>query len=141
VPDCIELNRYLRTAYALTQDEVDALWKANRLHYFTEKPTAEVLNAQYRTGTGHDCINRTICIETRAKRLGVWGDCPQCEGSGRIYTEPKAKLQLQTWIIHPRKGASRGLLLEEIKEHELPEVFSWLKGAAKRNAERFSKIP
>lgn len=53
-----------------------------RLHI----PTPEEVNAWENSGGlfGHDCINRHILIEARAKRLGVWGCCPRCHGKGEL---------------------------------------------------------
>lgn len=106
-----------------------------------EFPTAQQVNdwASGR-GMGHDAINKAICVEARAKREGVYGLCPICKGRGSVFVEPNAKLHLQLWIIHPRKGCSRGVFVEEIQENELPQVKEFLKGAANRNAERFSKL-
>lgn len=88
---------------------------------------------------GHDAINKWVCVEARAKHLGVYGHCPHCEG-GFIYDEPEARVALQLWILHPRKGASRGVYIKNIEENEVPEVISYLKEAAERNANRFSKL-
>ncbi len=126
----------------ITQDEVDALWEKNRLHFnFKEKPMAEEVNEKRKGQVFiHDAINKFICIEQRAKRLGVWGYCEQCDGTGYIYTEPKAKLGLQLWILHPRKGCSRGVYIKNIKQEELPVIITYLKEAQKRNNERFSRL-
>jgi hypothetical protein len=59
---------------------------------------------------------------------------------GRIYDEPEARVALQLWFIHPRKGASRGVYIKNIEEKEVPEVIAYLKEAAERNANRFSKL-
>jgi len=125
---------------SISQVEVDALWEAHRLRDFKEKPTAEQVNAWSKNGFGHDAINMWICVEARAKSLGVYGKCEICGGSGRLYTEPAAKLGLVLWIIHPRKGCSRGVHIKEIKKDEMPEVVAYLKAAAKRNADRFSGL-
>ena len=105
-----------------------------------EYPTAEEVNiwSQGR-GFGHDAINMSICCRTRAKTQGVWGFCEHCV-DGRIYDAEHATLKLQMWFLHPRKGASRGVLLEEIQENELPEIINYLKEAKKRNNKRFSKL-
>lgn len=122
----------------LTQDEVVALVEEGRLwdltkgfrgHYDRETshwvvpqdgkyvpyegipyiPTPEEVNAWANArGFGHDAINRMICVRTRAKRLGVYGLCTACDGHGHVYTEAQPRLALQLWMIHPRKGASRG---------------------------------
>lgn len=126
----------------ITQDEVDALKAQGRLKYgFSENPTAwEVNVAQSKPMNSHDAINRWILIETRATRLGVWGHCEYCDGDGILYTAPTARLELNLWKIHPRKGASRGIRIETIEESDLPEVLEYLRGAAVRNAERFSGV-
>jgi len=126
----------------ITQDEVDALWDRNRLRGdFKQKPTAEEVNAWNRGGgMGHDAINQWICVETRAKRLGVYGNCEKCNGKGYIYTAPKAHLALQMWFLHPRKGASRGVYLKNIDKKDVNKVIAYLQEAAKRNADRFSRL-
>lgn len=140
----------------ITQDEVQALVDSRRLKDFThtfvpgegwkEKdppyvPTAEEVNAWNKgPGVGHDAINQSICVRTRAERLGVYGQCEQCEGHGYVHTEPNAKVNLVLWLIHPRKGAGRGVEIKDIQRAELPEVFRFLKEAADRNAERFSRV-
>ena len=154
----------------ITQDEVYELLKRKRLGDFTDYngyydedlqkwlgwvdgervevapptpeqiPSVETINqAQHGRGFGHDLINRWICVETRAKRLGVYGHCEHCEG-GHIYDEPEARVGLQLWVLHPRKGASRGVYIKNIEEHEVPQVLAYLKEAAERNADRFSKL-
>lgn len=124
----------------ITDDEVDALWEHKRLHQFKEKPTAREVNAREKTGSVHDGINRWILIETRAKRLCIWGDCEHCVGLGYIFTAPNARLVLNLWKLHPRKGAARGIRIDNILETDLPEVLEMLREAAKQNAERFSKL-
>lgn len=129
-----------RWCEAITEDEVDALWEHHRLHQFKTKPTAVVVNFAEKKSFVHDGINRFLLIETRAKRLGVWGKCEHCGGNGYIFTAPAAHLELNLWLIHPRKGAARGIRIETIQEHELPEVLALLREAAQRNAKRFSKL-
>lgn len=126
--------------YKLTQHEVDALWESKRLRDFKEKPTPEEVNEWAKNSFGHDSINQYICVKARAEKLGVYGLCEECDGDGYIYTEPKAKVGLQMWILHPRKGASRGVYLKNIEKHEVPKVIEYLKEARDRNNERFSKL-
>lgn len=153
--------------YHLTEVEVEALVKHGRLRdlmelncYFDDEtnkwmawidnerkeiekpvfPTPEAVNEWAHKGFGHDAINRWIAVEARAQHRGVYGNCVHCV-DGVIFDEPEAKLGLQLWILHPRKGAARGVEIEEILEEELPEVYAYLREAAERNAERFSKIP
>jgi hypothetical protein len=126
----------------LTQDEVDALWEGGRLTIeFKEQPTAEGVNrwAKSRVGLGHDAINSWICCKRRCERLGVPQSCPTCEGHGHLFTGP-AYLSLVLWVLHPRKGCSRGVEVNHIQESELPEVYAYLREAAERNAGRFGKI-
>lgn len=97
----------------LTQDEVDALVSAERLWDHTRKfelgkgwvprdppvhPTAAEINAWSRSALfGHDAINRSICVEVRARRLGVWGKCEHCGGSGEVWLTPAIKAAAETW--------------------------------------------
>lgn len=48
-------------------------------------------------------------------------------------------LRLVLWVLHPRKGASRGVAFDNIRESDMLEVLSFLKQAAQRNADRFAK--
>jgi hypothetical protein len=139
---------------SLTKDEIKALVKARRLsdltHEFIEGkgwvektpkklPTLEEVNEWARKGIGHDAINRCICIEARLKRLGLPQWCEECEGDGRVYIEPKPHVNIVLWLIHPRKGASRGVQIR-ITQNDLPKVFEFLKEASKRNVNRFKKV-
>lgn len=111
-----------RWCYAITQDEVDALVEAGRLHDLTSTftpgsgwakdpakphPTAEQVNAwaQSERIFGHDAINRWICVETRAKRLGVYGVCEKCGGEGIVWATPEAKAASEAWQpVEPPTG-------------------------------------
>lgn len=152
--------------YKLTEVEVEALAKEGRLWDFIprkkyrwnkaidswtendhddwiaceqpEYPTPEAVNEWAINGMGHDSINRWICVEARAKHLGVYGECGHCD-DGRQY-EGHCKLNLQMWMIHPRKGAARGVYLHDIKEAGVPRVIAYLKQAGERNANRFSNL-
>jgi hypothetical protein len=144
-------------ATRITQDEVEALVKEGRLMRWTHTsgphgwqkkdptycPTADEVNAVNVAGgiDAHDAINRWILIETRAKRLGIWDRCVVCHGEGAIYTAPSAVAKLTLWMLHPRKGCSRGVEIERIERDELPTIFAWLREAAQRNAKRFAAIP
>lgn len=142
----------------ITQDEVQALVDAGRLMDFTHEfvagegwkpkvpaavPTAAEVNAWERgRGIGHDCINRHILTQQRIKReLGLQDHrCPSCEGHGYIYTAPAPHVTLTLWWLHPRKGCSRGIEVNNIQRKELPAVQRFLKEAAQRNADRFTGI-
>ncbi|MFM2393160.1 MAG: hypothetical protein RLZZ546_1142 [Bacteroidota bacterium] len=106
-----------------------------------EFPSSEKVNEWNRNGMGHDGINQWICVKARAKHLGVYGNCVHCEeGEGYIYDEPEAKVALQLWYLHPRKGCSRGVYIEHVEQEDLPQIFEYLKEARDRNADRFSNI-
>jgi len=126
-----------------TQDEVQALVDDGRLRDLQERfgrtPTANEVNKwQKGTEVGHDAINHGICVE---QRLAYELYCPECGGAGFVYTAPKAHVELTLWILHPRKGASRGVRIMSVEQNDLPEIFAYLKEAAQRNADRFSKLP
>ena len=71
--------------HALTQDEVDALWQAGRLWDFKEHPSASEVNRWSYKGFGHDVVNRNLCTQVRAMRLGVYGLCDKCGGDGETF--------------------------------------------------------
>jgi hypothetical protein len=148
----------------ITQDEVDALVEAGRLYDFVRevvpdkgwveknppvRPTADQVNRWARRekapdlpfgGLGHDAINMHVCVKQRCARFGIPLTCPECKGSGRIFTAPKAHVTLTYWLLHPRKGCSRGVEVALIERQDLPEVFKFLREAAARNAERFAGV-
>ena len=126
----------------VTQDEVDALWASERLkHDFKEKPSADQVNEWERArGFGHDGINRMIMIETRLKRLGLPKTCPQCNGDGSVFTAECGHVSLVLWVIHPRKGASRGVEIKRVEQDDLPKIYAYLSEAAERNAKRFQAV-
>lgn len=148
----------------ITEDEVEALieharigvrWNPETLEYerTVPAPTAAEINAINTlggceprwTGPGgggvrrHDAINKGILIETRARRLGVYGVCPKCEGRGAVFTAPEAHAALTLWFLHPRKGCSRGVKVR-IDKKDLPQIWEFLRKAADRNAARFAKV-
>lgn len=134
---------------SITQDEVEALVKQGRLWELTGRgeggkakrmPTAQEVNEWNRKGIGHDAINKGILVETRAKRLGFYGYCPDCEGHSEVFTAPKAHVKLVLWVLHPRKGCSRGVEISNITKEDLPEIFEYLKTAQERNTARFAKL-
>ncbi len=153
----------------ITDVEVLALAKSGRLHNFVkdnfrfdeeigkwtmwkngekieldkmpELPSADEVNDKAKNGRGfgHDAINRWVCTKARAEHLGIYGHCSHCEG-GYVYDEPKARVALQLWYIHPRKGCSRGVYIEDIKEEDIPSVIAYLKEARDRNNKRFELL-
>lgn len=136
----------------ITQDEVDALVAAGRLRKWadsgwqTVRRTAAEVNAANADGAkgchdlNHDALNRGILIETRAKRLGVWGMCEACDGKGYVHTEPAGHLNIVLWFIHPRKGCSRGVRVKNLSEQDARSAKDYLTEAAKRNARRFAGV-
>lgn len=103
-----------RWSHAITQDEVQALVDHSRLRDFTHDfipgngwqpkdppviPTAAEVNEQARLRGAwvHDSINCWICVETRAKRLGVWGECSVCDGHGEIWHSEEIRKAAEKW--------------------------------------------
>lgn len=124
----------------ITEDEAEALVKAGRA---PAGSTAESINAQNRPGArgmGHDAINRHILIETRLARLGLPMRCQECGGHGYVYTAPAAHVSLVLWWLHPRKGCSRGIMVELVEQADLPAIFAFLAKAAEQNASRFKAV-
>lgn len=63
--------------------------------------------------------------------------CGRCNGSGEVFTEDKAHVELNLWMIKPRKGSSHGVTVERIKPADLAKVQAFLVTARERNHERF----
>lgn len=136
-----------RWAHKITIDEAQALVDDERVSLdglsLTEL-TARI-NAANAPGVrwgkySHDAINASILVAKRCERLGYTLRCPVCEGHGAVYTAPAAQLQLVLWVLHPRKGSSRGLLIENIEQDDLPSVYAFLRDAAAQNAARFAHV-
>ncbi len=110
----------------LEQEDVQALIDADRLWDFTRKPrtpeqaaivkkkiddggnswlpksngyipTAQEVNEWNKKGMGHDGINQWICVEARAMRMGIYGECEFCKGDGFIFQSEKIKELHETW--------------------------------------------
>lgn len=140
----------------LKQPDVDALVAAGRLMDFTHTfvvgegwkpkdppatPTAEEVNAwAVGRGFGHDSINCNVLVEARCKALSVEPYCARCKGDGYVYTAPEAHVSLVLWLIHPRKGASRGVEVKRVEREDIPAICAYLQEAAQRNADRFKAI-
>ena len=127
-------ERYAGWCYHLEQEDVNALVKGGRLWDFTHVPindeqrevvrkrieagnnswlpyengripTADEVNEWSKHGMGHDSINQWICVEARAKRLGIYGKCEHCEGHGEYYCQKKYRKLAENWKpIPPPKG-------------------------------------
>lgn len=125
----------------ITQDEVQALVDAGRLMDFTHTwdrengwkpksppcvPTADEVNAwNAGPGFGHDAINRWILVEARAKRLGVWGHCPVCNGDGEIWATPEVKALHDGWqSFEPPAGPGYQLWSTTTEGHPMTPVFA-----------------
>lgn len=122
----------------ITQDELDAL-KANRR--CKDHETLDQVNSSERgRGLGHDAINRWILIKARLKRFEIPQGCPVCDAHGYVYTADRGHVKLTLWLLHPRKGASRGVRYELIEQDDLSSIRMFLQEAAERNASRFSRV-
>ena len=113
-----------RWVHRLTQDEVDALIADGRLwdltHTWSEEKgkvpnppdsppvTAEIVNEWSKRGFGHDGINQHICVKVRAKRLGVYGDCPFCAGEGYIFFNERIQQSHNDWYDKERYDPPEG---------------------------------
>lgn len=108
-------KRYNNLAWSnhITDLEVKALLESERLTDFTHTwsreegwkkkdpecvPTAEEVNKWNREGSmRHDGCNRHICVEARAKSLGVYGFCEVCNGEGHIFQSKEIEKLHEDW--------------------------------------------
>ena len=71
-------------------------------------PSADEVNRWSRNGLGHDSLNHWICLKTRAKRLGVFGECPVCDGGGEIWFSDRVKELSENWYEDERYDPPTG---------------------------------
>lgn len=65
----------------------------------------EVIEWDLKSFMGHDAINRTICVKTRAEELGVFGYCEACNGEGEIWFSDEIKTLAENWeSVDPPTG-------------------------------------
>lgn len=96
----------------LSQDDVDALVAAGRLHDFTHKvvpgkgwqkiepavvPAAAQVNEWSLTGFGHDAINASVVIRARCEREGVDDMCQRCQGHGSTEAYRGQRAEAEAW--------------------------------------------
>jgi hypothetical protein len=128
----------------ITQDELNALHAEGRCmdgRTLEQVNDDNSLNGQRKRGFfGHDSINRHILIKRRCARLGFQLLCETCEGHGYVYIDPKAHVELTLWVLHPRKGCSRGVRVFDVRREDLPTLFNFLRRADDRNRARFAKV-
>lgn len=126
----------------LTEIEVKALVEGNRLHDFTHTwipgtgwvkndpvtiPTPEQVNEWNQKGFGHDAINKWICVEARAKHLGVYGKCKYCKGEGELWQSKEVKKLHDKWKeFEPPKGKGFQLWSTTTEGHPMTPVFKTL---------------
>lgn len=72
--------------YQLTDDEVEALARAGRLwgksaSMTKAKDVNKLRGTMNRMGID-DAVGRHVLVKARAKRYGIWGPCPTCDGTG-----------------------------------------------------------
>lgn len=127
--------------FNLTQDEVDELLKNNRLWSITRRPrnqeetdrigthpngwlkadthhpTADEVNRHARQHSMfHDSSNQRICVQARAKRLGVYGKCPTCKGTGELWISENSKRKAVLWRETPPPSGDGYQLWENTTE-------------------------
>lgn len=91
-------------------------------------PTAEQVNEWNRKGHGHghDAINRWICVNTRAKHLGVYGHCEYCEEGEIWQSEEIKKLSAEWQRFDPPTGDGFQLWSTTTEGHPMSPVFKTL---------------
>jgi len=76
----------------------------------------ELVNEWSKRGFGHDAINHMICVRARAKRLGVYGRCAECGGSGDYWESEEARLAYEAWEETPPPEGEGWQVWETVSE-------------------------
>lgn len=102
----------------------------------------DMLKAEGRTAdnpfVGHDCINRMLLVECRARRLGIKEiECSACNGRGSVDTGPE-RLILNVWLLHPRKGCGRSIVVDNVAIDDLRQIKEWLRKSYERHTNHFA---
>ena len=135
---CNEMKVHRYWSNRISPEEIDYLWENDYLSgLFRNKPDVTILNSE--NGKWCDSIRREALINYRIKKFGMPLCCDNCKGKGGIYANPDCNLSVVFWIIHPRKGCSRGILVHKVAREDFPDVLEFLKKSHERNTERFSK--
>lgn len=140
----------------ITEEDVTALFNANRLSYFTrvpinqeqieivkEKiangenywisfnngyiPTPQEVNEWNLKGFGHDSINAIVCVQARLKREGKPDKCSKCNGTGENWQHPIAKNLYKNWKSYdPPTGEGFQLWNTTTEGYPMTPVFNSL---------------
>lgn len=90
-------------------------------------PSAEEVNEWNKNRLGHDVINKWICVEARAKHLGIYGKCEYCKGDGEIWQSEEIKKLHDDWeCIEPPAGDGFQLWSTTTEGHPMTPVFATL---------------
>ena len=95
------------TSETLTQEEVDLLFSLGHLEgYYAGKPTVEYVNRDLKEKAQWRDTSCTFLItRIKAARLGVWGYCGICQGTGELWESLLDQEKSLTWTpIEPPVG-------------------------------------
>lgn len=126
----------------LTETDLEALDKAGWFQYYGGRPESisDLFNNKKFDDFDIDFLRIQTVLKNRAKLGGYDYICSECKGKGELLLESEYHLALQLWCLHPRKSASHGVLIHNIKESDLPIVYSLLNTAKERFNQKFSGI-
>lgn len=138
----IERDNFHYDKNNLTETDLDALNKDGWFRYYGGKPESlsDLLNNKKFNDFNIDSLRLYTILKDRAKLGGYNYTCSECKGEGELPVESEYHLALQLWHIFPRKSASCGVLIHNIKESDLPKVFSLLNTARERFNQKLNRI-
>ena len=138
----IERDNLHYDKHNLTEEDLDALIKVGWFKSYCKNPesVSELLMNPEFLYFNIDALRMHTILKNRAK-LGKYDYlCSECKGEGELSLESEYHLALQLWHIYPRKSASCGVLIHNIKESDLPKVFSLLNTARERFNQKLNRI-
>lgn len=117
-------GRGTRWCDKITDDEFETLKAEGRAWQATVEEVNAANGNRAGRGHSHDAINRMILVEARCKRLGIDPiRCSVCDGNAYLKT---GTIGLHVWMLHPRKGAARGVTVQSVSEVDVPAIKAWL---------------
>jgi hypothetical protein len=89
-------------------------WAINLLN--SNGPEADRFKKWLGIFMGHDAINRSICIQYRAEKIGVFGYCETCNGHLEVWDSEEAREAAEKWVKEEPPSGEGWQMWEHVSE-------------------------